>query len=160
MPNSTIKPASPAEHFGAYLKRIREEKAISLKEVAAKTKISVVMLRHLEAADLAQLPAEVFVRGFVQAYANAVRADAKEARARLGVLFEERQQAVQALPKIIGDISGRHLEGRSRVSIALVVLLILIVATLAVSLLLRHPTPATEKLSLAPSSSHQNSQLI
>lgn len=50
---------------GADLKKIREYKAISLERMADKTKIKAYYLNALEAMDAANLPATVFVRGYV-----------------------------------------------------------------------------------------------
>ncbi len=55
---------------GQYLKKIREGKGISLREVAEETKIRVHYLRALEGDDYASLPGEVYARGFLRNYAR------------------------------------------------------------------------------------------
>lgn len=65
--------------FGAYLKNFREENGITLKEISDETKIRVNILSLIESEDHKQLPSEVFVKGFVRAYAKAIGADEKEA---------------------------------------------------------------------------------
>ena len=52
------------EEIGQYLKRVREEKGISLKTVAEETKIRVRYLQALEEGDYAALPGNVYARGF------------------------------------------------------------------------------------------------
>jgi len=65
--------------FGRYLQSIRMEKKISLGKVSEETRIAVGILQIIEKEDLEALPAEVFVRGFLRAFAHAVGADAGEA---------------------------------------------------------------------------------
>ena len=65
--------------FGRYLQSIRLEKKISLEKISEETRIAIGNLRLIEKEDLDALPAEVFVRGFLRAFARAVGADADEA---------------------------------------------------------------------------------
>ena len=62
--------------FGRYVKAIRIEKGISLEQVSRETKIGMDNLLLIEKEDHQGLPAEVFVKGFLRAYAQAVGADA------------------------------------------------------------------------------------
>jgi len=64
--------------FGRYLMSIRLEKGISLEEISNETKIRVENLLLIEKEDLARLP-EVYVKGFLRAYAKALGADEEEA---------------------------------------------------------------------------------
>jgi len=61
--------------FGRYLKTVRLEKGIKLSDIFQQTRISKVTLELIEAEDHARLPAEVFVIGFLRAYARVVGAD-------------------------------------------------------------------------------------
>ncbi len=70
------------EGFGAYLQRQRELRGFSLEEIAEQTKISLRALRALEAEDWEILPADVYVRGFVRCYAEAIGLDPNEALVR------------------------------------------------------------------------------
>lgn len=56
--------------FGEELKREREIRGISLKEISDETKISKRFLEALERNDHKTLPAPVFTRGFVRQYAR------------------------------------------------------------------------------------------
>jgi hypothetical protein len=60
---------------GAFLKSVREYKRVSTDEIMNVLKISKSYLNALEEDDLARLPANVFVRGFVIQYAKALRLD-------------------------------------------------------------------------------------
>ena len=56
---------------GAALRRFREQRGISLKDIAARSKIGVRYLEYIEADRHALLPAPVYLRGFLQEYARA-----------------------------------------------------------------------------------------
>ena len=60
---------------GARLRAAREAQQISLREIAATTKISVSALEALEQNDIAQLPGGIFTRAFVRSYAAEVGLD-------------------------------------------------------------------------------------
>jgi cytoskeletal protein RodZ len=141
------------QHFGNFLKQRREERGLSLSELSRATKIKESLLELVEEADVERLPAPVFVRGFVVAYARAVGADELEAMRRLKHYMSDRAAPppIQALPpgsitQVEGDGEGGEV-GRKRVGVVMVVLLILVVATLTLSLLLRHGRGASEGLS-------------
>jgi cytoskeleton protein RodZ len=56
-------------HFGEELRRERLVREVSLESIAAATKISTRHLQALERGDVSKLPAPVFTRGFIRAYA-------------------------------------------------------------------------------------------
>src|SRR5215212_9875136 len=64
--------ASELASFGEELRKEREIRGISLKEIADATKISKRFLDALERNDHRTLPAPVFTRGFVREYARYV----------------------------------------------------------------------------------------
>lgn len=70
--------ASELASFGEELRREREIRGISLKEIADATKISKRFLDALERNDHKTLPAPVFTRGFVREYARYVGLNAEE----------------------------------------------------------------------------------
>ena len=61
--------------FGEELKRERELREITLREVSESTKISLRYLEALEQNDFEQLPGGVFNRGFVRAYSQFIGID-------------------------------------------------------------------------------------
>jgi len=75
MPDQDGQPQAAAPHselasFGEELRREREIRGISLKEIADATKISKRFLEAIERNDHRTLPAPVFTRGFVREYAK------------------------------------------------------------------------------------------
>jgi cytoskeletal protein RodZ len=132
------------EHFGSFLRKQREARGITLAELSRATKIKEQNLQLLEDAALESLPARVFVVGYIGAYARAVGADEREAIARLQQHAPPSPSHIgECLKKVVArvedgeDAPARPL-GQRRFGVALVVFLLLIVATLTLSLLLRH----------------------
>lgn len=80
MPDQEPQPSSHSELalFGEELRREREIRSISLKEIADATKISKRFLEAIERNDHKTLPAPVFTRGFVREYARYLGLNAEE----------------------------------------------------------------------------------
>jgi len=81
MPDQESPPqggASELASFGEELRREREIRGISLKEISDATKISKRFLDALERNDHRTLPAPVFTRGFVREYARYVGLNAED----------------------------------------------------------------------------------
>ncbi len=70
MPEQEPQPYSELASFGEELRREREIRGISLKEIADATKISKRFLEAIERNDHKTLPAPVFTRGFIREYAR------------------------------------------------------------------------------------------
>ena len=91
------------EFDGARLRRSRLHRGMELEDIAGVTKISPTYLRFIEEERYAELPAPVYVRGFVTAYAECVGLDAKRAAASYMKKFEA---------EMGHDRRGRFLGGR------------------------------------------------
>jgi len=61
--------------FSERLKQARTAKGLSLHDIAATTKISIVVLESLERGDVSRVPGGIFSRSFVRAYASEVGLD-------------------------------------------------------------------------------------
>jgi cytoskeleton protein RodZ len=55
-----------ATSLGELFKSVREQRGITLKEIASKTKIHVGILMHLENNNFAELPSKTYLKGFVK----------------------------------------------------------------------------------------------
>lgn len=62
----------PSPVTGEALRRFREKKGVTLEEIATQSKVSRRFLQYIEEDRHAQLPARVYLRGFLQQYARAV----------------------------------------------------------------------------------------
>lgn len=67
------------DSFGEYLKRERELRGVTLEEISKTSNISKTFLKSLENDDFENLPAEVFVKGFIRCYAENTGMDGNEA---------------------------------------------------------------------------------
>ncbi|MFO0626741.1 MAG: helix-turn-helix domain-containing protein [Polyangiales bacterium] len=134
------------ESIGTWLRREREVRGVSLEEVADATRIPVQSLSSLEEGRFEELPGEVFVKGFLRSYARAVGLAGDEVLARYSIEVRSRDVRPLAVrPSIPSQDRGR----RFGLAIALVVFGIL--ATLAISFLLRPRTQdGPEVLSALP----------
>lgn len=141
------------ESIGALLRREREVRGVSLEEVALTTRIPLSTLRSLELGDEQGLPADVFVRGFLRSYGRALSLDHEALVARYDA-EREGDDELLPLPSVDTPDRGR----RFGMAIAFAVLLILF--TLAISIVLR---PATHhvpvEVSEAPSALTVSSQV-
>jgi cytoskeleton protein RodZ len=81
--------ADASHDFGAHLRQAREQRGVSLREIADRTKISVPALEALERNDVSRLPGGIFTRAFVRAYAEEVGLDAEDAVRRFLARFPD-----------------------------------------------------------------------
>jgi len=89
------------EFDGATLRRARLRRGIELETIADVTKVSVRNLAHLENEHFDDLPAAVYVRGFLKAYATTIGLDpTRVAASYLKKL--ERAREIQARPRLLG----------------------------------------------------------
>jgi cytoskeletal protein RodZ len=137
------------ESLGSYLKRERELRQISIAEVAQTTRIPGRILEDLESDRVEALPADVFVRGYLRAYARAVSLDEGDVLARYQSKPEP--EAPAPLPAVYAPEPGR----RFGIAIALVILLILFTLALSVVLRPRHRDAPIELSSRTPSAQTQ-----
>lgn len=120
---------------GSILKTERELRQISLEEVAQVTRIPLMSLRALEDDDYASLPGNVFVRGFLRSYARALDLDAGEVLAAHAGQTADRDDPVEEMPAPLGSIQAHERGKRLGIAVALAILLLLF--TLALSVVLR-----------------------
>lgn len=120
------------ESIGRYLRRERELRQVSLEELAQTTRIPLKMLQHIEGDDFEKLPGEIFARGFLKCYARALGIAPDEV---LAVYSQQNRGVVVAAPSPIVAIQPPERGRRFGIAIALVILLILF--TLALSIVLK-----------------------
>jgi cytoskeletal protein RodZ len=130
--------------LGSYLKREREQRKLSVAELAQSTRIPVRLLQKIESDDHDDLPADVFVRGFLRSYARALGLDEEHVLSRYrGRVTPE---PPPALPVAYAPESGR----RFGIAIALFILLILFTLALSIVLRPRHRDLPVELSHVAP----------
>jgi len=116
---------------GQHLRELREARRMSVAEVARATRVPASSVERIEADRFDELPGEVFVRGFLRAYARAVEVPPDDVLARYTA--SRRVAWVTPLP-----ITSPVRPARSRrFGVAIAFVLLLILFTLALSIVLR-----------------------
>jgi cytoskeletal protein RodZ len=123
------------DSIGAFLRREREVRQVSLEELVQITRVPLRMLQRIEDDRFDELPGEVFARGFLRSYARALNLDAE------GVLsqYEGGRKVEAKVPAPL--LSSVHAPERGRrfgIAIALVILVILFTLALSIVLNARH----------------------
>jgi cytoskeletal protein RodZ len=146
-----------SDSFGSCLRRAREKRRLSLRDVAGATKIPHSTLELIEAGNIDALPADVFVRGFIRSYARAVGTDENEPldgfeRALNARRDAERERVTAPVvdPAVIAAAVAEEevaTPRRGGLGLAVFVIILLLIATITLSLLLRRPPPSGEGLS-------------
>lgn len=140
------------ESLGEYLKRVREEKEVTLEEVARVTRIRRDFLSALERDDYQLFPAPVYMRGFLKTYAGFLGLNVNEALARLS------SQLAARVTEEVGKSSVVP-SGSSQWPVPLVFLLIVALAALGFYYFpgrqgyrgaLKKPVPATPSVTVSP----------
>ncbi len=122
------------ESIGTFLKRHRQQRLMSLAEVSRVTRIPAPTLESIERDRFDDLPGEVFVRGFLKSYAKVVGVLPQEAVARY--TSSRRVAIVTPLPVASPVQSTSEGQGR-RFGVAIAFVLLLILFTLAISIVLK-----------------------
>lgn len=81
------------KEIGEYLRKAREEKELSLKDIQEITKIRLQYLEAMENGDFEGIPGEVYRKGFLVNFANAVGLDGQQ-------LLEKYYQLKNEIPQI------------------------------------------------------------
>ena len=123
--------------FGARMKRSREERGVSLRQIADITKISVVALEALERNEISRLPGGIFSRSFVRAYALEIGLDPEQAVRDFLAHFPEDSVSVGSPHVRRDDLDDRPRRGGATVVAVLVVISALLGAIAYFALSLR-----------------------
>ena len=107
--------------IGSRLRQAREHRGLTLRDIAATTKISMTALVAIEQNDFERLPGGVFRRGYVKAFAAEVGLDADELAREYRARFEPQPAAAQ-LPQHEADWKTRlRFAQRSPAKLAIIV---------------------------------------
>jgi cytoskeletal protein RodZ len=112
--------------FGRYLQAIRIGRDIRLEQVAEETRIAISTLEAIENEDFNRLPPDVFLKGFLRAYAKVIGADPDEAVRR----YEARCKLLQNGAAVDQEPQGIRSGLQGRLWVALILLAGLVAATL------------------------------
>ena len=116
---------------GSFLRQLREAKSLSIEEISRTTRMPASSVERIEADRFDELPGEVFVRGFLKSYARALGVPAEEVLAR----YTASRRVAWVTPLPVSSTAKPARTRRFGVAIAFVLLLILF--TLALSIVLK-----------------------
>ncbi len=125
---------SANQTIGSSLKLHRERRGMSAAELSRVTRIPMASIEAIEADRFDELPGEVFVRGFLRAYAQAVGLLPAEILARF--TSSRRVAYVTPLPTQTPLQAAREGQGR-RFGVTIAFVLLLILLSLALSIVLK-----------------------
>lgn len=154
-------PETASGSFGHYLQMTRVEKRIPLEEVARQTHISLDVLHAIESGDLEKLPAEVFVKGFLRAYARVVGAEGDVAVQRYRTCLsdlQDRQRAQRAFLR-----AGRRFGLRLLLALVMFAAIVFLSVTLVSKNFLRPspqkpPAASAQTAALPPVAAHRQAE--
>lgn len=66
------------QSFGGQLRKLREQRRVTLEEISERTKVSVSLLRSLESGGCDGWPGGIYSRGYVRGYAQAIGVDPEQ----------------------------------------------------------------------------------
>jgi cytoskeletal protein RodZ len=111
--------------FGGKLRQARERRGISLRQIAASTKISPAALEALERNDVSKLPGGIFSRAFVRSYAVEVGLNPDETVREFLEQFDREAPVAAAAPARLSEEESAF---ESQQRLAGVVLKLLLIA--------------------------------
>jgi cytoskeletal protein RodZ len=119
------------ESVGQYLRKHRETKRMSVEEISRATRVPMSSVERIESDQFDELPGEVFVRGFLRSYARSLGLAPEEVLAR----YTASRRIAWVTPLPLSSPTKPARARRFGVAIAFVLLLILF--TLALSIVLK-----------------------
>jgi cytoskeleton protein RodZ len=137
--------------FGGKLRLARERRGISLRQIAASTKISVAVLEALERNDISKLPGGIFSRAFVRSYAIEVGLDPDQTVQEFLDRFQAQPAPSSEVPATIPEQESSF-ESQQRIARVVFVLVLVSVPLIGFVLYftLRTPRPDSHSAAGAP----------
>jgi cytoskeletal protein RodZ len=105
------------ETVGVYLKKERESKNISLREVARLTKISEIYLHCIEKDDYDKLPQGPYIKGYISSYSRLIGGNVDEALKLYDSLNPQKKQTADFQPEFPKEKRWRSSIGASIASV-------------------------------------------
>jgi cytoskeletal protein RodZ len=120
------------ETVGQLLRRSRLEKRMSVEEISRATRVPASSVERIESDRFDELPGEVFVRGFLKSYARALAIPSEDVLAR----YTASRRVAWVTPLPLSSSVAKPARSK-RYGVALAFVLLLILFTLALSIVLK-----------------------
>lgn len=137
-PNESSPPGGQPTTVGALLRRLREARGLTQEAVSLETRIPLASIRKIEENRFSELPGEVFVRGFLRAYARAVGADP----ARVIAVYDDQRGPAEP-PKTSRWPGLFRVQRPRRAGLVLAALVFLVILALLLAFVFRDPKEVT-----------------
>jgi cytoskeleton protein RodZ len=118
--------------FGSRMRQVREQRGVTLRQIAHTTKLSVSALEALERNDISRLPGGIFSRAFVRSYAAEIGVDPEQTVRDF--LSEFPHESTSSHPHAPSDDRSRGIRLVARVMMVVATLAIVAVVILFLSL--------------------------
>jgi hypothetical protein len=141
------------DHFGAYLRDLREHFSLDIAEVARRTHIRAKYIQAMEDGQIDLMPGKVYARGYVVTYAEFFSLNAEEFATRyMEQHFAQNQPAEQPeslyfIPEPKRVRSSQNALWKTRLQLAAT---ILVVTAIIYAILPQDPAPAPTATTVAP----------
>lgn len=112
--------------IGSDLKRIREEKGLSIYDVEEETKIKAAFIEAIEQENFDKIPGRVYVKGFIKNYAKFLGLDSTSYLQRLNEHFQEGKEEdilANSKPQLVRPIREEKSYGKIMKIISLLLIL-------------------------------------
>ena len=119
----------PEVDFGARMRQAREQRGVSLRQIAERTKISVSQLEALERNDISRLPGGIFSRAFVRSYAAEIGVDPEQTVREFLSQFPDESVSAGS-PHVLIDDGARGARRLNARAVMIVATLVLVAAAI------------------------------
>jgi cytoskeletal protein RodZ len=123
----TVK--GPEADFGSRMRQAREQRGVSLRQIAERTKISVSQLEALERNDISRLPGGIFSRAFVRSYAAEIGVDPEQTVREFLSQFPDESVSAGS-PHVLIDDGARGVRRLNARAVMIVATLVLVAAAI------------------------------
>lgn len=117
--------------LGEELKRERELREISLREISESTKISIRILEAIERNNFRALPGGIFNRNFLRAYADFIGIDSENVVRKYNQQFDgshEHAPPVDSIPGVGATVAVQHVPEKKKSKVLQVIILLVLLA--------------------------------
>ncbi|WP_323752543.1 RodZ family helix-turn-helix domain-containing protein [Marinobacter sp.] len=139
---------TPAEPVGQQLKRAREAKGLSVSAIADQQHLRSSVVQAIETGDYEKIDTELFLKGYVRAYARQVGLNAdsviRDLDVELAPARKRREEALQANPLV--DIERRKKRKQRIAKAILWLVLIGFVAFIAIHFVIREQVASVDRV--------------
>lgn len=102
----------PLQSYGAWIRRRRKDRGLSIRQASASTRIDEQYLRALEAGNIALLP-EPYMRAFLKTYASYLGLNSEEALRRFEVFLRDQSESLEMIRGAVREREGKRQQAQT-----------------------------------------------